>query len=101
MAKEIILTPLAIVNYESIIAYLVNDWGPTVANNFIDRFEEVCSFLAENPEIYPFANRELMIQKCVLTKHNIIYFKETPDAIRILTIFDSRQDPKKLLSIFS
>jgi plasmid stabilization system protein ParE len=71
MAKEVILTPLAIVNYENIIAYLISDWGPVVTNNFIERFERVCTFLSENPEIYPFINKEKLVQKCVLTKYNV------------------------------
>jgi hypothetical protein len=32
----------------------------------------------------------------VLTKHNIIYFKATKTQVKILAIFDTRQDPKKL-----
>ena len=84
-------------NYEDIVDYLIANWGITVTNNFIERFESVCELLAENPDIYPFINKAKQIQKCVLTKHNIIYFKETTDAIKILVLFDTRQDPDKLL----
>jgi plasmid stabilization system protein ParE len=49
MAKEVILTPLAVINYEVIVAYLVTNWGLTAANNFIERFEKICVFLAEAP----------------------------------------------------
>lgn len=97
MAKEVILTPLAANNYENIIDYLVLKWGLKTANDFIERFETVCEFLAENPEIFPFVNIAKKIQKCVLTKHNVIYFKETDGFIRILVIFDTRQNPDKLL----
>ena len=54
MAKEVILTPLAIANYEQIVDYLISDWSAAVANNFIDRFESVCKLLSEDPEIFPF-----------------------------------------------
>ncbi len=99
MAKEVILTPLAITNYEDIIAYLIANWGTVVTNNFIERFENICELLAENPDIFPFVSKTKQIQKCVLTKHNVIYFKETPDVIKILVLFDTRQDPDKLLSL--
>ena len=51
MAKEVILTPLAIINYEDIVDYLMLNWGTTVTNNFIARFENLCVLLSENPAI--------------------------------------------------
>ena len=92
------LTPRAIHNYEQIVSYLVRNWGITAANNFIDRFREVIEILSENSEIFPFEDNVKRVQKCILTKHNILYFKET-NVIRIISIFDTRQNPKKLLSI--
>jgi plasmid stabilization system protein ParE len=99
MAREVILTPLAEINYEGIIEYLVDNWNTRVAENFISRFEKICELLVENPGIFPYYDKTQQIQKCVLTKHNIIYFKSTPNAIKILTIFDTRQNPDKLATI--
>jgi plasmid stabilization system protein ParE len=99
MAKEVILTPLAATNYENIIDYLSAKWGLKVVNNFIERFETVCGFLAENSEIFPFVSKSKNIQKCVLTKHNVMYFVETTHAIKVLIVFDTRQEPAKLLSL--
>ena len=75
MAKEVILTPLAIINYEDIVDYLMLNWGTTVTSNFIARFENLCELLSENPAIFPFINRSKQVQKCVLTKHNILTLK--------------------------
>jgi len=99
MAKEVTLTPIAIINYEYIIDYLVKNWGIKVTNNFIERFEQVCVIIVENPGIYPFVNRIKKVQKCVLTKHNILYFKVMKDSVRILAVFDTRQHPDKLSTI--
>jgi len=99
MAREVILTPLAEINYEGVVKYLVNNWSTRVAENFITRFEKICELLVENPGIFPYYNKAQKIQKCVLTKHNVIYFKSTPNAIKILTIFDTRQNPDKLAAI--
>ncbi|MFI5138906.1 MAG: type II toxin-antitoxin system RelE/ParE family toxin [Sphingobacteriales bacterium] len=99
MAKEIILTPTATRNFLTIIDYLSANWGITVTNNFIDRFEQVLVLLAENPGMFQFLDQTRRVQKCIMTKHNILYFKETAKTIRIITIFDTRQDPKKLSSI--
>lgn len=75
------------------------NWGTTVTSNFIARFENLCELLSENPAIFPFINRSKQVQKCVLTKHNILYFKEYANSIKILTIFDTRQAPEKLASL--
>lgn len=99
MAKEVILTPLAIINYEAIVDYLMLNWGTTVTSNFIARFENLCVLLSENPAIFPFVNKSKQVQKCVLTKHNVLYFKEYTNSIKILTVFDIRQNPEKLASL--
>ncbi|OOQ57459.1 type II toxin-antitoxin system RelE/ParE family toxin [Mucilaginibacter pedocola] len=100
MAKEVILMPLALANYETIIEYLLSDWNEKVTNDFIKRFNQVCNFILDSPDIYPYIDKVKRVQRCVLTKHNVIYFVVTPDAVKILTIFDSRQNPEKLLSVF-
>jgi plasmid stabilization system protein ParE len=100
MAKEVILTPRAIANYEKILEYLMYHWGLKVTNDFIDRLNESINMVAQYPERFPFENKIKPVQRCIVTKHNILYFKETPENIRVLTIFDTRQDPEKLSIIF-
>jgi plasmid stabilization system protein ParE len=99
MAKEVVLTPTAQRNFLSIIDYLTANWGINVTNNFIDRFEKILILLAEDPGMFQFTDKIKKIQKCIVTKHNILYFKETPRVVRIITIFDTRQDPQKLTHI--
>ena len=99
MTKEIILTPTASRNFSTIIDYVTYKWGINVAKNFIDRFEQVLILLADDPGMFQFVDQIKQVQKCIVTKHNILYFKETKEVIKIITIFDTRQDPKKLTKI--
>src|SRR5437868_2947751 len=96
MAKEIILTPIALEDFDNVVDYLTYKWGITVANDFVDRFVKVANLIAKNPRLFPFVEKNKRMQRCVVTKHNIIYFTETEDVIKILTVFDTRQDPNKL-----
>jgi len=96
MAKEVILTPIALTDLENIIGYLTYKWGQAVVDNFIQQFEKKLQSIEEHPEIYQFIDKIKQRQKCNLTKHNIIYFMEAENSIKILTIFDTRQDPQKL-----
>lgn len=75
MAKQVVLVPTALSNYDNILEYLIENWGIVVVNDFIDRFIEVSKILSINPAIYPFANRKKRIQRCVLTS-TILYFFE-------------------------
>lgn len=96
MAKEVILTPIAVDDFEKVNDYLSQNWGIRVTNNFIERFEKIIDLLAESPEIFPFFDRRKQIQRCVVTKHNILYFIDHSDIVKVITVFDTRQDPEKL-----
>jgi len=99
MAKEVILTPIALSDFDSVVDYLTYKWGLKVTNDFIERFEKVYLILSEDPGRFPFFDKPKQIQKCLLTKHNILLFQERDQIITILTVFDTRQDPEKLKGI--
>jgi len=99
MAKEVILTPIAVYDFNNVVDYLTNKWGLTVTNNFIERFEKIIMLLSENPGMFPFFDKTKHLQKCIVTKHNILYFMETDEEIKVLTVFDTRQNPEKLSAV--
>lgn len=96
MVKEVVLTAVAEEDYEIVLDYLFNKFGILVTNGFIERFEEICLLISQDPEIYPYFDKRKQIRKCVVTKHNMMYFKEYATFIRIITIFDTRQNPDRL-----
>jgi plasmid stabilization system protein ParE len=96
MAKEVILTPIATSDFNNVLEYLTFNWGMSVTDNFVARFNKVTLLLSENAGIYPFFDKPRQLQRCVVTKHNILYFRETSQLIIIYTVFDTRQDPEKL-----
>jgi plasmid stabilization system protein ParE len=100
MAKEVVLTPIALKDFQNIIDYLNYKWDTSTVNNFIDRFDKILDLLSKDAAIFPFVDRRKQIQKCFLTKHNTLFFIEAEEEVRILTIFDTRQDPEKLTIIF-
>jgi len=94
MAKLIILSPTAEHDYEAVLNYLYNKFGIAVMTEFINRFEKASAFISQNPEIYPYLNKQQKIRKCVVTKHNVAYFIEFEDTIRIITVFDTKARSK-------
>jgi len=65
----------------------------------LTNYKIVIELLSEDPSIYPFIDKGKNIQKCVVTKHNVLYFRKIKDIIEIITIFDTRQNPEKLKAI--
>jgi plasmid stabilization system protein ParE len=79
-----------------ILQYLKENWNDQIVNRFIDITEALISQISNNPKQFPLINNRHKIRKCVITKHNTLYYRERRNLIDILRIYDNRQDPKKL-----
>ena len=99
MAKKVIVSPRAERNIEKIAEYLFENWSAKLVEEFIERYEECFDLISKKPQLYPIVRNAKQVRRCIMTKHNLIYFKEFPDRITIITIFDTRQNPKKLNKI--
>jgi len=91
--------PIAEANLENITNYLLENWGIKACEKFLARFDDVCKAMSANIALFSIINKKKKIRKCVLTHQNIIYFREGQQNIEILAIFDTRQDPEKLIAI--
>lgn len=84
MAREVVLSPIAVKDFQNIIDYLNPKRDISTVNNFIDRFEKTVVLLSKDAAIFPFVARRKQIQKCVLTKHNTLFFIETEEEVKYL-----------------
>ena len=96
MPKPIIWSPLSENDFENILNYLHKNWGIKVAAHFIDLIEDILNQISINPKQFPIWYKRRKVRKCVLTKHNTIFYRDGKTNIEILRIFDSRQDPNTL-----
>ena len=64
--------------------------------SFLEEVDLSLQHIALYPRLYPVINKKLKVRKCVVTKHNTIFFQEKKSTIQLLRIFDTRQDPEKL-----
>jgi len=97
MNKQIIWSPLSEKDFENILDYLKSNWDKKVVEKFIDITDQLIYQISIKPKQYPIINKSKRIRKCVITKHNTLFYRDRKDFIDILRIFDSRQDPKKLI----
>jgi len=96
MPKKVIWSPLSEKDFDSILEYLQSNWDNKVVHNFIEIVDELLTQISNNPKQFPVIQKKKKIRKCVITKHNTLFYRDRKEFIDILRIFDNRQDPKKL-----
>ena len=96
MLKEVIWSPLAEKDFESILDYLQLKWNDRIINKFINKVDDNISLILEDYKIFPIINEELQIRKSVISKQNTLYYREKGGKLEIVRLFDSRQNPNKL-----
>jgi plasmid stabilization system protein ParE len=96
MPKIVIWSELAVNDFESILAYLSLNWGMEVVNSFIDRTDIYINQICNTPSLFPFIQKSKKIRRCILTKHNTLYYRYNKGRIDILRIYDNRQNPRTL-----
>jgi plasmid stabilization system protein ParE len=93
MPKSVVWSKLAEKDFENILDYLNNNWSNLVAINFIDITENLVSQISNNPKQFPVWYKKKKVRKCVMTKHNSLFYRDGKLNIEILRIYDTRQDP--------
>jgi plasmid stabilization system protein ParE len=96
MHKPIIWSPLSEKDFALILDYLNKNWDSKVALNFIELTEISLNQISINPRQFPIFYKKKKIRKCVLTKHNSLFYRDGNTTIEILRIYDTRQDPNTL-----
>ena len=97
MLKSIKWSSLAENDFAKIVDYLETRWNNTVCIEFINDIDFCIGLIQKNPKLFPIFNSELQIRKCVVTKQNSLYYRETNSRIEVLHIYDTRQNPDSLL----
>jgi len=96
MRREIVWSPLAENDFANILAYLNENWDEKVTNQFIDLTDEIIVQISFNPKQFPVIRKKEKIRKCVLTRHNTLFYRDIKSQVEILRIYDTRQDPDNL-----
>jgi len=97
MSKKVLWSPIAESDLRFTLFYLESNWNNAVVNQYLNKIDYLVNQITTNPEQFPLVNNKKKIRKCVVTKHNTIFYREKDEVIEILRIFDTRQNPKKLI----
>ena len=86
-------------DFKNITDYISGEFGILALSRFVIKFDRVLDIFAESPMIYRIVFKKQKIRRCVLSKQCIIFFKVRGGIVEIVSIFDTRQDPRKIKTI--
>lgn len=95
---EVFLSELAEKKLIDLTEYLLSEWGLKAKNEFVSKLTNKIGQVASQPESCPQSKQLKGLYKCVVTKQTTFYYRINKEAklIEIITVFDTRQNPKKL-----
>ncbi len=96
MNRRVVISPIAEKKLEALLEYLLVEWSLKVKINFIKRLDDYLQIIKQEPESFPESEKVSGLRRCVITKQTSIYYEFNDKEIRILSFFDTRQDPDKL-----
>mgnify|MGYP006293663035 CR=1 FL=1 len=93
---KLIWSDEALQNLKAIIEYLERRWTEREIRKFAKLLDKQLNLIQSNPLLFPESDKSKGLRKSVLSKQTTIYYRINNDGIRIITLFDNRQQPGKL-----
>ena len=88
----------ALNNLKGIINYLEFNWTNREIKKFAQLLEKQLKRIKENPLLFAESEKSNGLRRSVLSKQTTIYYRVNNNEIRIISLFDNRQNPHKLIN---
>ncbi len=96
MSRKVIISKTAEKKLDKLFEYLIEKWSVKVKRDFVEKLDSSIEIIKNQPEIFPESKKGKGLKKCVITKQTTLYYRYNSERINVVTIFDTRQNPKKL-----
>ncbi|MCF8364657.1 MAG: type II toxin-antitoxin system RelE/ParE family toxin [Bacteroidales bacterium] len=93
---RIVWSDEALNNLQAIIDYLEFRWTEKEIRNFSKLLDHNIKLILSNPHLFPKSEDFPQFRRLVRSSQTTIYYKIEGDEIHLITLFDNRQNPKKL-----
>jgi hypothetical protein len=96
---EVIWSAKAKITFYMVLDYLKENWTKKEIVQFNQRTQIAINAIKKNPKIFPGSIKNKEIRKAIIDKNNLLFYKidASHQKIHLLTFFDCRQDPQKLI----
>lgn len=85
-------------SFDSIVVFLLDEWGELSARKFLRLTLRLIELLKEHPSLGKEEKEIVGLRSFVLTRHTTIFYRiKDEKVIVLLKFFDTRQNPKKRL----
>lgn len=91
--KPVLISPEARDDIAAVLRYLESPWSEKAVNHFLERLTSFYRLIALQPRLFSYYNKRKNIRKFALTKHHLIFYRNTKAAVEIITLLDGRQNP--------
>lgn len=88
---QIVWSPQAEETFDSIINFIINNWGVSASKNFIKKTKKLLISIASMPQMFP----ETLLQnvrKAVITPQSSLFYEIRKQEIWLLYFWDNRQE---------
>jgi len=96
MANALIWSDKAVEEYDRLQQYLYEEWGDIITERVIADIAQTIKRIQNTPEHFPVFYKTKNIRRCVASRQTSIFFRFESNTIEIASVFDNRQNPKKL-----
>lgn len=96
MRFEVTISERAEKNLDKVFEYLVDHWPAKVSSDLKEKLAKEVEHLRKNPYMYEPSTSMKGVRRCFITKHNALYYRVSGNEVEIITIHDTRSDPKSL-----
>ncbi|MCZ8230226.1 type II toxin-antitoxin system RelE/ParE family toxin [Flavobacterium sp.] len=97
--RKIIFSRRSKLQLEELIEYLEYRFSLITKEKFVATLDRFVVLIQKDPEIFPKSEANKKIRKCVISKQTTLYYSFNNQEIRLLSFFDTRQDPTKIKKI--
>ncbi len=94
--RKLVLTTLARENLKDVFEFIESEFGVNSRVKFANKVNKSLNLIVINPELFPKSELNIRIHKCVITKQSTLYYTYTIKEIKVLSVFDTRQNPSKI-----
>ena len=93
---QVFLSPLAEFKIQMILDYLESEWTARVKESFFRQLIQSLNHISSHP--YGFSQIEEFpgVYKCVVNRHNSLFYRINANEIEVITVIDNRQNPQKV-----
>ncbi|MGO1752322.1 MAG: type II toxin-antitoxin system RelE/ParE family toxin [Psychroflexus sp.] len=96
MNRKVDISKTAKKKLDKLFDYFIEKWSVNVKNEFVEKLDNCIDIIKQQPEAFPESNKRKGLRRCVVTKQITLYYRFNSKRINLVTIFDTRQKPKKL-----